>query len=341
MPNVNSNGKFGTSMDYSMLLKLKKHNVLTAAYRSEVAPGNPVFNRDKKTRGFDNGVVDVLFQKGLFLANKTTNQSSRVTITVSIDGQGVPDLSGLTAAQVTFFQQAGSYVARLGEYVSGVSNSPSDYQQLVVLAGGLQAYMPITFSATFSSGATPTYNVVGNVDTDIAVLTLIANGPQPAGDPTSSTITYTDGGSSSGGGGGGGSTTTAVTNASFVNDEVTFNKTLVTSSQLSYEYDGNTRLRSFHYFNLNGLNQNYVYTFETTFADFVGGEDDTVILLFDTQTQPVTNGTLIADNDDHNINNTLSKLPDQDITGNWCLAVTSHKSQKTGPFTLKITRRLV
>jgi hypothetical protein len=74
MSNVNSSGKFGTSMDYSMLLRLKKHNVLTAAYNATVSPVNAVFNRDKKTRGFDNGVVDVLFQKGLFLANKTSSQ---------------------------------------------------------------------------------------------------------------------------------------------------------------------------------------------------------------------------------------------------------------------------
>jgi hypothetical protein len=74
MSNVNSSGKFGTSMDYSMLLRLKKHNVLTAAYNATVSPVNAVFNRDKKTRGFDNGVVDVLFQKGLFLANKTSRE---------------------------------------------------------------------------------------------------------------------------------------------------------------------------------------------------------------------------------------------------------------------------
>jgi hypothetical protein len=69
MPNVNSNGKFGTSMDYSQLLQIRKAARLTS-YTNAVNPTNsPLikqnFGRDYRNRGFDSGVVSVFMQKGL------------------------------------------------------------------------------------------------------------------------------------------------------------------------------------------------------------------------------------------------------------------------------------
>jgi hypothetical protein len=70
MPNVDSSGKLGRSLDYSMYLKRMRHDVLTSGYRQKVAVGDPMFGRDKKTRGFDNGIVTVLFEKGIFVRNQ-------------------------------------------------------------------------------------------------------------------------------------------------------------------------------------------------------------------------------------------------------------------------------
>jgi hypothetical protein len=54
MPNVNSNGKFGTSMDYSQSLRFKKIR-LAVTYVSNVATKefiNDKVNADYKARGF-------------------------------------------------------------------------------------------------------------------------------------------------------------------------------------------------------------------------------------------------------------------------------------------------
>ena len=190
MPNViGSTGKFGTSMDYSMLLRLKKQNLLTAEYRMSAAPGNPVFNRDKKTSGFDNGVVDVFFQKGLFLAidrQLGAQLSNRTILTRLFDAQGDPIFTGLSQAQITLFTQFGSYVGTMGEYIS--APSPADYQTLEGLAAILQAYAPITFLNRGIAGGTQTFTLVGNVDTDIAAVTAATQ--QSIGDVVNVTITY-------------------------------------------------------------------------------------------------------------------------------------------------------
>jgi hypothetical protein len=76
MPNVNSNGKFGTSLDHSQLLNISKTARLTA-YATAVNPTNsPLvkqnFGRDYRNRGFESGVVSVYLQKGLQRVFKVT-----------------------------------------------------------------------------------------------------------------------------------------------------------------------------------------------------------------------------------------------------------------------------
>lgn len=192
MPMVNSNGKFGTSMDYSMLLNLKKHNVLTKGYRACVQPGDPVFNRDKKTRGFTNGVVSVLFQKGLFLANNRQfggGQQSRATLTIPYDQNGNPVLSGLSQNQSAFFATLSSYGALLGEYTN--NPTPENYQSIEEVLATIKGNMPITLTNNYSSGGTVLITLVGNITTDLQTLAdLFAQGV-PAGDITSSLVEYT------------------------------------------------------------------------------------------------------------------------------------------------------
>jgi hypothetical protein len=70
MPNVNSSGKFGSSMDHSQLLKISKAGRLTA-FATNVNPTNsPLikqnFGRDYRGRDFTSGVISVFNQKGLF-----------------------------------------------------------------------------------------------------------------------------------------------------------------------------------------------------------------------------------------------------------------------------------
>ena len=189
---VNSNGKFGTSMDYSMLLNLKKHNVLTKGYRACVQPGDPVFNRDKKTRGFTNGVVSVLFQKGLFLANNRQfggGQQSRVTITIPFDQNGNPVLSGLSQAQSAFFVTLGEYVGGLGEYSN--DPTPENYQLIEEVLPTIQANMPITITNIYTGGGTQLFPLVGNITTDLQTLADIESVGVPAGDITTSLVEYT------------------------------------------------------------------------------------------------------------------------------------------------------
>ena len=71
MPNIQSNGKFGTSMDYSQLLEIRRKYIGVNAMR-QVNPTNnaaikPHFNQDKFMReGHTNGAVDFYFTRGLF-----------------------------------------------------------------------------------------------------------------------------------------------------------------------------------------------------------------------------------------------------------------------------------
>jgi hypothetical protein len=70
MPNTSSNGKFGTSMDYSQLLEIRRKYVGVNEMRVTNPRNNPEikphFNQDKLVREFrTNGAVDFYFTRGL------------------------------------------------------------------------------------------------------------------------------------------------------------------------------------------------------------------------------------------------------------------------------------
>lgn len=142
--------------------------------------------------------------------------------------------------------------------------------------------------------------------------------------------------------------TTTVTNASFVNNEVTFRRAIMTTSPFTYPlqfehsiYIDDETNRYGHYFNLNSLSTDYLYSFETTAANIPNGiyhSDDTQIVLFYTQTPPFSSGDFIEFNDQKNEGGGLSELLNKNIDGNYCLVVTSYDPLLTGTFTLKITR---
>lgn len=70
MPNVNSSGKFGTSMDYSQLLDIKKRYKDVQRQDTKRIPGSqrikPIFNSDQVIGGGqNNGAVNYYMVKGL------------------------------------------------------------------------------------------------------------------------------------------------------------------------------------------------------------------------------------------------------------------------------------
>lgn len=71
MPNINSNGKFGTSMDYSQLLDIKKRYKTVQRQNAKTPKGNqavkPAFNSNQVIGGSGqyNGAVDYYMVKGL------------------------------------------------------------------------------------------------------------------------------------------------------------------------------------------------------------------------------------------------------------------------------------
>jgi hypothetical protein len=129
--------------------------------------------------------------------------------------------------------------------------------------------------------------------------------------------------------------TTVITDALFTSDEISFNRTLVSSSPFIYNYNGISN-RYAHYFNL-FLDPNFNYTFETTAASLSDSTDNTLIVLFNSQTQPMIQANEITKDDDSGVGS-LSLLSNLLITGRSCLAVTSAGSQRTGTFTLKVIR---
>jgi hypothetical protein len=130
---------------------------------------------------------------------------------------------------------------------------------------------------------------------------------------------------------------TTISDALFFSDEITFNRDIVVTSPFIYTYLGITN-RFAHYFNLN-LDPSYNYTFEILSAMFnvTPFNTDTLIVLFNSQNQPINRANEVTKNDDGDIGS-LSKLSNQIISGNWCLAVTSVLARLTGTFRLKVTR---
>lgn len=129
---------------------------------------------------------------------------------------------------------------------------------------------------------------------------------------------------------------TIVNNSSFTNKEVIFNKSITTNSPFRYNlYERFQRYG--HYFNLNGLSSDYIYTFEIS-DDSI----NTIIALFNTQDKALINNNengILEDNDAGvGAGDESNKLSDKIITDNWCLVVSSYNEQLTGTFTLKITR---
>jgi hypothetical protein len=165
-------------MDYSQLLKIRKQGILTAAYRGAIEIGNTVFNRDKKTRGFDNGVVQVFFQKGLYLSSARGGNAAvgGGTFTVPFDLNGDPDPSGLSAAELQIFMFISAYVSALIE----------DEGQEAALAN-ITTNLPITYTYTGTLGDSGT-RFTGNIASDLASLSSVSTAG--IGDPLGISISY-------------------------------------------------------------------------------------------------------------------------------------------------------
>ena len=179
MSNIDSSGgvrgRVGRSMDYSQLLTIRKQGILTSAYRGAVEIGNTVFNRDQKTRGFDNGVVQVYFQKGLFLSSSrggNVGYGSGRSFTVPI-GSGGPDILGLTAAEAAVFTNLTAYLGTLDEYnATPPTTTRSEVEAMLALVTNL----PITI--TYRGVASASVTITGDIENDI---TTLRNAAMPSG----------------------------------------------------------------------------------------------------------------------------------------------------------------
>ena len=72
MPNVDSSGKLGRSMDYSQLLNIRKKHPTVSLEHEKTPPGDqsqkPMFNRDFKNGGDSNNGASWFYnQRGLVL----------------------------------------------------------------------------------------------------------------------------------------------------------------------------------------------------------------------------------------------------------------------------------
>lgn len=184
MPNVDSSGKTGRSMDYSMYLKRKRHTVLTSGYRLKSEAGNPMFGRDKKTRGFDNGIVTVLFEKGLTVGSRSGSGSRTYTATyTAAGGVEAPTVlidAGAPADVITYFYE---YRQALAVY-PGTQIDPttlSNFQQIA------------PFTTTFTNNTTQTSNtftLIGDPATDKATIESLDVIEPDNGDSVTVTITF-------------------------------------------------------------------------------------------------------------------------------------------------------
>lgn len=184
MPNVDSSGKTGRSMDYSMYLKRKRHTVLTSGYRLKSEAGNPMFGRDKKTRGFDNGIVTVLFEKGLTVGSRSGSGSRTYTATyIAADGVEAPTVlldAGAPSEVITYFSE---YVQALAVY-PGTQFDPttlSNFQQIA----------PFIYTTTNNTKSeTYTLTLIGDPATDKAASEGDPGYTENNGDSITVTITF-------------------------------------------------------------------------------------------------------------------------------------------------------
>lgn len=184
MPNVDSSGKTGRSMDYSMYLKRKRHTVLTSGYRLKSEAGNPMFGRDKKTRGFDNGIVTVLFEKGLTVGSRSGSGSRTYTATyIAADGVEAPTVlldAGAPSEVITYFYE---YSQALAVYPE-ISIDPTTLSNF-------QSVAPFTYIGTNNTTSeTSTSTLIGDPATDKAAVELDAGITDNSGDSITVTITF-------------------------------------------------------------------------------------------------------------------------------------------------------
>jgi hypothetical protein len=183
MPNVDSSGKLGRSMDYSMYLKRKRHNVLTSGYTLKIADGNPMFGRDKKTRGFDNGIVTVLFEKGLIVGTRSGRPfSGTYTANYIIGGDDENQLLIAAGLTLDFLTAFAIYNDALNTTYPGTPIDPT-------LLSYIQSVAPFTQTATNNTESeTGTLTIVGNPVTDKAAVDSYT--PVPANNGDSMTVTF-------------------------------------------------------------------------------------------------------------------------------------------------------
>lgn len=185
MPNVDSTGKLGRSMDYSMYLKHKRHDLLTSGYTLKSATGNPMFGRDKKTRGFDNGIVTVLFEKGLTVSTRSGRPFSG-TYTISFTGGNYASYSlAVVASGLTL-----EFIQYDGLYFNATSNYPRTPINPTILSY-IQSVSP--FTTTLYNNTTQnssTYTLVGDPATDKATIESTSFVTVNDGDSATMTITF-------------------------------------------------------------------------------------------------------------------------------------------------------
>jgi len=182
MPNVDSSGKTGRSMDYSMYLKRKRHNVLTTGYTLKSEAGNPMFGRDKKTRGFDNGIVTVLFEKGLIVGSGSGSGS--VTYTINYTAANDSNITPLfLAAGVS--SEAFSYIVA---YEIAVGSPGTSINSTTI--SNFQTLAPVTRTITNNTTQNSvTYTFVGNPATDESTFYNIERPTANNGDSMTDSIT--------------------------------------------------------------------------------------------------------------------------------------------------------
>jgi len=171
-------------MDYSMFLKRKRNQVLTTAYTNNASANNPIFNRDKKTRGFDNGVLTVLFERGLIVGSGSSSRGTTYTATYTV-AAGVEGPDFLVAAGLPI--EVLNYFLTYDEKIQAYPGTPINQTTL----SNFQSVAPITFTVTNNTTSeTSTLTYIGDPATDKAAA-VRSHGVTPnIGDSVTMTLTF-------------------------------------------------------------------------------------------------------------------------------------------------------